>query len=346
MSISNESDLASVRELWSLLDNTVFAVSRLREIELSQFDLTIAQASILFTLQANGSMTLQELEKNGLRQHHSVSTLINRMTTLGLVNKVKNSEDKRYRIVLSEEGKALNNKITSSSLEMAFSVLNTKQKHELKQCLIPLLGRAKYLLGMSQTAPFLLHLEDHDNQNPDNATGEDPKSATDYDLWILFDRVGFAVSRLRELELARFGLTTPQAAILYALQNNKGEMTLQEIENKRMRQHHSIFILINRMIKMGIISQVKNSKDKKDKIVITQEGQEIYNKLTTSSLEMTFSSLSLEQQQKLSSYLALIHDRARYLLGVSYMPPFLQYLIEGESKKPKDTYCPPERTQE
>ena len=35
------------------------------------------------------------------------------------------------------------------------------------------------------------------------------------DLWSLFDRTGFAISRLRSMELAKSGLTIEQASILF-----------------------------------------------------------------------------------------------------------------------------------
>jgi DNA-binding MarR family transcriptional regulator len=333
MASRKENRPTSIYELWSLVDQAVFAVSRLREIELDQVGLTLAQSSILSALNMRGgSATLQELEKNGMRQHHSVSTLINRMTEMGLVSKVKGPNDKRYKIAITKEGEELRSKTTYISLEMTFSILSAEEKQQLIDNLVVLLDRSRYLLGMSQSAPFLQHLKNKDEKGKFERNKADQEANIDYFLWTLFDRFGFAITRLRELELAQIGLTVPQAAILHALTSHGGEMTLQELEERRMRQHHSIFILINRMIKMGLITQEKNTQDKRFKIRITKEGQEAFNKETTASLEMTFSVLTPEQRQQVGEAMRKVLERARYLLGISYVPPFLQYLIYGENK--------------
>jgi DNA-binding MarR family transcriptional regulator len=265
-----------------------------------------------------------------MRQHHSVSTLITRMANMGLVDKAKSLEDKRYRIAVTKLGREQCRKVTMASLAMTFSILSSTQKKQLSDTLIQLLEKARYLLGMAQMPPFIRLLNDKKESEADLPVLSS-KSQIDYDLWSLLDRVGFAMTRLRDLELTQLGLTAPQSSILYAIQQHNGEMTLQELEDHRMRQHHSIFILINRMIKMGLIRQIKTPGDRKYKIVITPEGEEIFKKITTKSLEMTFGTLSEQEQQKLVEYLNPILERARYLLGVSYVPPFLQYLIYGES---------------
>jgi len=47
-------------------------------------------------------------------------------------------------------------------------------------------------------------------------------SLTDFELGVLFERSRSAHSRMRELELAQYGLTPEQAAILHTLQS-KGD---------------------------------------------------------------------------------------------------------------------------
>jgi DNA-binding MarR family transcriptional regulator len=59
-------------ELWFLLANTWFMISRLLELELSQFSITLEQSTILKTLHdKGGSTTARELEEITLRQQQS-----------------------------------------------------------------------------------------------------------------------------------------------------------------------------------------------------------------------------------------------------------------------------------
>lgn len=320
-------------DFWYLIDNAVFATSRLRELELDQIGLTLAQSTMLNALHlADKPMTLEELTENGMRQRHSVSTLINRMAKIGLVDKVKDPEDKKYRITISKAGEDLRSRTGSDSFRMVFYVLTSQEKMILADYLRILLDRARYLLGKSQISPFLRHLKKpaEESEQPE-APGLDG-NLTDTQLWALLDQVGFAVSRLRELELARFGLTVPQASILHAVVSHGGKITLQELEGKRMRQYHTIFVIINRMIKLGLIVQEKSNQDKKYRIVMTEKGQELVDSLTYDSLEMTFSVLTDKDKQQMAVILEKILERARYLLGVPNISPFLHYLIYGDGQ--------------
>jgi DNA-binding MarR family transcriptional regulator len=320
-------------DFWGLIDSTVFAVSRLREMELDQIGLTLAQSIMLNVLHVSGRpMTLEEITRNGMRQRHSISTLINRMANIGLVNKVRDPEDKKYKISISEEGECLRSRAGSDSFKMVFSILSTQEKHLLAAGLETLLDRARYLLGKSQVSPFLRHLNQYKEELVLPKKDETEAGINDTQLWVLLDQVGFAVSRLREMELARFGLTVPQAFILHAVVSRGGKMTLQELEEKRMRRYHTIFVIINRMIKLGLIVQEKSSQDKKYRIIITEEGQELVSRLTNDSLEMTFSVLTVKDIQQMGVIMEKLLERARYLLGVPHISPFLHHLIYGETR--------------
>ncbi len=321
----------SINELWSLLDRTVFAISRLREIELSQFGVTIPQSAILRLLQSQGgSLTIQDLKRNRMRQPHSISALINRMAKDGLVKKTKESNGKKYQINIAPEGKKINQKLTETSLRIMFNSLSAKEKMELANCLMPLLEKARYLLGMSQSTPIIRSIFLPKNKrSPDK---KDAKPIPDYDLWILFDQAGFALSRLREIELTQFGLTLPQSAILYALQTHEGSMTIAEMEDYTMRQPLSMFLLINRMEKSGLVSQTKDRQGKKNQIIISKQGKELYSRVTTDSNDMIFSTLSDKEQIQLAEFLDTLLERARYLLGITYVPPILKYLAHSDTR--------------
>jgi DNA-binding MarR family transcriptional regulator len=255
----------------------------------------------------------------------------------GLVKKTKESNGKKFQINITPEGKKINQKVTETSLQIVFSSLSAKEKVELANCLLPLLEKARYLLGMPQTTRFIRSISVSKSKRGTDSKSTKPLPLPDYDLWILFDQVGFAISRLREIELTQFGLTLPQTAILYALQIHEGSMTIAEMEDYTMRQPLSMFLLVNRMEKSGLISQTKNHQGKKSNLVITKQGKELYSQVTTASNDLIFSTLSNKELKQLAEFLDVLLERARYLLGINYVPPILKYLanVDKQKKSPR-----------
>jgi DNA-binding MarR family transcriptional regulator len=158
---------------------------------------------------------------------------------------------------------------------------------------------------------------------------------TTADLWELLDNTRFAIARLRGIELSLFGLTIEQSSILRTLYENGGPLTTKELEDVTMRKPNSISILINRMIRMGLVSRRKSKTGRRYKIRLTREGEDLIKKVTLSSLEMPFSSLTDDEKQKMAAGLRTLLERARVLLGIPYQTPFLKYLTQ-QHRNPKE----------
>jgi DNA-binding MarR family transcriptional regulator len=130
------------------------------------------------------------------------------------------------------------------------------------------------------------------------------------------------------MELAGYGLTIEQASILNIL-NNRESTTAKDLENMTMRRQHSISSLLKGMMKMGEVTRVKANADKRLRIVVTPAGKQLIERLRLDSLEEVFSVLTQFEKQAMANLLEELLSRARYLLGISYQPPFLQHLIDG-----------------
>jgi DNA-binding MarR family transcriptional regulator len=141
-------------------------------------------------------------------------------------------------------------------------------------------------------------------------------------LWILMNHTNYAMARQRELELAKFGITIEKHAILHVLTVKDGR-NIADISAVRSRQHNSIFTLVIRMEKQGLVKKVKSPRSKEYRIFITEKGKDIYRQVTSDSLDATFSALSPDDQQKLSQYLKLLLIRSLSLQGFDYKLPFL-----------------------
>jgi len=316
-------------ELWSLLDRTGFAISRLRLIELHTFGLTIEQASILHVLSNyGGSMTAGDLEELTLRQHHSISVLVKGMVKSGLVVKNKKPSEKRHTIAVTETGQTLFKKVTVTSLELLYSTLSEGERTSFSQYLYSLQEQARKMLGVNYTNPSIRFFDGKKARIVQNLKDLSPGLPL-HELWSLLDRTRFAVSRLRELELAGYGLTIEQASILLILQNCGGVTTARDIEDFTMRRQNSVSVLIKGMIKNGFLEKERKIDEKRFAIRITEKGNSLYQTVPLTSLASVFSVLSAQDSETLAVFLNQLLTKARYLLGVSVKPPLMQYLSVG-----------------
>ena len=143
-------------DLWVLLDQTRDAISRAREMELSQYKITRVQASVLFMLLTqNKKIALSDISKWILREPHSISSLISRMERNGLVQKVREPDDDRIHVILTEKGRQIYSQVTWRSIEMVFSSLSREEKLALKSSLKKLRSKARSLMGLDYKPPFL-----------------------------------------------------------------------------------------------------------------------------------------------------------------------------------------------
>ena len=137
--------------LWRFLDHTRYMIFRQRERELSGLGVTPEQAHVLDILRASrGITTINEIVRMTQLRHHSISTLIDRMSKQGLVTKVRDKQDKRaFQIVLTDKGSELLSRIPVESVKKAFACLSDEEKGQLRSCLEQLLAHA-YDLSIEQ----------------------------------------------------------------------------------------------------------------------------------------------------------------------------------------------------
>lgn len=160
----------------------------------------------------------------------------------------------------------------------------------------------------------------------DNIREEDglnPFSLSDFDLGVLFERTRSTYARTRELELAQYGLTPEQAAVMHTLQSKGGSSTNDEIANLTIRQYHSVASIVNRMEKVGLVKKEKNKKNKKFIISVTEKGANKYSQVPRNSIRMLFEDLSPEEKQQLAAALQKIMSKGRKMLGLDHKMPFL-----------------------
>jgi DNA-binding MarR family transcriptional regulator len=134
-------------------------------------------------------------------------------------------------------------------------------------------------------------------------------------VWSTLDRTRFVIARLLELELAQRGLTVEQSAVLRQLRHRGESVTRRELEEKSLRQHHSISALVNRMLRSGLLAQCTIVSGRSQAVRISTKGLELVNSLTEISIEMTFSSLKNDDKKRLQDLLQRLNETARLQLA-------------------------------
>jgi DNA-binding MarR family transcriptional regulator len=155
ISTSKKNDLDV--NLYILLDQTDSIVTNAIELEIKHLKMTQPQVRVLNMLsREDRPVTLDELANWTLKEFNSVSTLINRMETKGLVRKIKKNGDLKTYITLTEKGSDLYHKqVTERSIHLIFDNLSSVEKKQLDSILKKVRDTTRDLLGLDYRPPFL-----------------------------------------------------------------------------------------------------------------------------------------------------------------------------------------------
>jgi DNA-binding MarR family transcriptional regulator len=320
MSNKSENKTSSDYSLWALLDATGFAIYRLRELELARIGLTIEQSVLLNLIQSKEhGATVKWIKDTTLRQQNTISITVDRMVKAGLVAKEKIPGEREFRIVCTRKGTDLLSSTPTDSLDSLFSALSNKKKQTFFSTLCALLEKARSLL-VYDTPPFMRYTGKSVSPRIKNQQDREADRLSGYRLWMYLNTVRFTISRLRELELARIGITVEQSSILKVLVDMGTSAKLKDLEYATLRQHHSISTIINRMIKLNLVAREKKPGEKNYRVSITENGRTILNQMTSSAIEITFCVLDETEKHYLAASLFELYTAARNLLGVPGMP--------------------------
>lgn len=145
-----------------------------------------------------------------------------------------------------------------------------------------------------------------------------------YYLWILLAQTRDAVLKARQKELNLENINNRRVATLFFIHALGGETTSGELARLLVRERHSVWELINRMEKQGLVKKVKDLKRKhRINIVLTEEGLAYYKSTKRESIDRIMSSLSNKERKQLWSYLQKIRDSALEEIGMQHEIPFL-----------------------
>ena len=142
----------------------------------------------------------------------------------------------------------------------------------------------------------------------------------EYELWVLLHQTVDTMARARENELREIGISRMQAAVLFIIKAIDGPATPAEISRWLFREPHTVFGLLKRMEKQGLVRRTKDLERRNMiRVTITEKGEEAYRRSRKLKvIRMILSGLSPEQRDNLKPYLETLRKRALKELGVKH----------------------------
>jgi len=144
------------------------------------------------------------------------------------------------------------------------------------------------------------------------------------DLLMLIRWTSDIMHKVRQKELAPFGLNRFQAAVLQVVYDHGGKAKSNEIARQILRERHSAHELLRRMEKQGLIKGIDDVRRKNGvSFELTAKGLAAYRQVVKRRIEhKIFSSLSKKQRDQLTISLRTLYSAASEILQKN-MPSFL-----------------------
>jgi predicted transcriptional regulator len=92
---------------------------------------------------------------------------------------------------------------------------------------------------------------------------EQKRNDSDINLYILIHQTQNIISKAVDIELRHLRVTQPQVMVLTMLSRENHTVTLDELASWCIKEFSSVFTLINRMGKKGLVKKSKKSNDSK-----------------------------------------------------------------------------------
>jgi len=155
--MSESIELNANQKAWLRLETFVAVMERARNLELARIGLNIPQAGVLYCLKISKEpMTPMKLARMMHKQPHTVSALVHRMETQGLISTKKDMKRKNWlRVSLTKKGEeALKRWVAASEVPDAMGCLTKRESEELYAITKKLHNKSLEVLRRMQPDPY------------------------------------------------------------------------------------------------------------------------------------------------------------------------------------------------
>jgi DNA-binding MarR family transcriptional regulator len=155
--MSDSIELTENQKAWMRIETLMAVMERARNLELAKSGLNIPQASVLYCLKISKEpLTPMKLARMMHKQPHTVSALVHRMETQGLLTTKRDMKRKNWlRVSLTKKGEeALKRWASANTVPDALSCLSKKESEALYTITKKLHNRSLELLRQMQPDPY------------------------------------------------------------------------------------------------------------------------------------------------------------------------------------------------
>ncbi len=157
-------------------------------------------------------------------------------------------------------------------------------------------------------------------------------------LWLLLRRVGDTVMRCQDSIFSKYGLTTEQWGVLTAIKA-RGPLRPSDLASLLDRTPNSMSMLIDRMVKAGLVRRTRDRKDRRVVTVsFTGKGQTAVEPAITTGWEFIheiLSPLSDDEQRDLANMLETVKCQ---LVGYLHPERDMEEIIKSSYTNRPDLY--------
>lgn len=119
-------------------------------------------------------------------------------------------------------------------------------------------------------------------------------------LWLLLHRTAETLARCEDSVFGEYGLTTEQFTVLAAVKGSGGPLRPVDLAFVMERGPNSVSMLIDRMVKAGLVTRTRDRKDRRAvKVTLTSKGENALGPATPAGWELVQKVLSpLSEKEK------------------------------------------------
>ena len=156
--MNNSLELTEGAKDWARLQTVTTIMDRVRNLELAKIGLNMPQATVLYCLKtAKEPMTPMKLARMMHKQPHTVSALVHRMETQGLLTTKRDMKRKNWvRVSLTNKGEEAVKRWSTTTMvpDVTFSCLSKKERDVLFTITKKLHNKSLELLKQVQPDPY------------------------------------------------------------------------------------------------------------------------------------------------------------------------------------------------
>jgi len=331
MTVNYESENTVLR-LWLLLRRVSETLMLCQDLVFSKYGLSTEKWAVLASIKSRRPLRPSELSSIQARTPNSMSMLIDRMVRAGLVSRTRDRKDRRaVTVSLTSKAEAVVKPAAIAGWEFINEVLlplsdNEQRtlanmletvKCELDGYLNPEMDKAEILSNSYTNQPDLYKRVIKKLLPPGykpkckhgNMTVNHESENTVSRLWLLLRRVGETLMRCQDLVFLKYGLSTEKWGVVASIKS-RGPLRPSDLSMMQARTPNSMSMLIDRMVKTGLVRRTRDRKDRRVVTVsLTSKAESVAEPAVTAGWEFIheiLSPLSDNEQRTLANMLETV----------------------------------------